>query len=33
MEIAGSKLADIEKDYLALISPRVSDAPKVIFGG
>ena len=30
--IMGSKLADIEKDSLALISPRVQDQPKVVIG-
>lgn len=29
---AGSKLADIEKDMMALLSPRVENQPKVILG-
>lgn len=32
IQIAGSKLADIQKDCLALISPRVLDQPKLING-
>ena len=32
MQAAGSKLADIEKDVMAFMSPRVQNSPKVIFG-
>lgn len=32
MQLAGAKLADIERDIMALLSPRVSDQPKVVQG-